>query len=84
MSPQMSPNLRVNVGSISEIIFKLTLAGVHESVTVSAEPKQVETEPRGLSAVVDEKAILNLSLGHRYIESLCLVLAAITEKAGIR
>ena len=60
MSPQVSQNLHVNIGGISEIEFKLSLAGAHELVTVSAEPKSVETQPRGLSAIVDERAILNL------------------------
>ena len=35
------------------------IAGVRESVTVSAETKAIETEPRGTSAVIDERAIAN-------------------------
>src|SRR6267154_476672 len=57
MSPQLSPDLRVNVGGITEIDFNLTIAGPHESITVSAEAKLVENEPRGVSSVVDERAI---------------------------
>src|SRR5579864_6127574 len=73
MSPQINPNLLVNVGGVTEIEFKLTVAGAHESVTVSAEPKQVDTEPRGLSAVVDEKAILDLPLNGRRFTDLALL-----------
>jgi Carboxypeptidase regulatory-like domain len=62
MSPQVSPGVRVTLGAVTEIEFKLSVAGAHESVTVSAEPKQVENEPRGLSSIVDERAILGLPL----------------------
>src|SRR5579864_5796074 len=79
MSPQLSPNLRVNVGGITEIDFKLTVAGAHESVTVSAEPKQVDTEPRGLSAIVDEQAILNLPLNGRRFTDLTLLTPGATQ-----
>lgn len=41
MSPQLSPHLTVNVGGASEIEFKLTVAGPHENITVSAQQKQV-------------------------------------------
>src|SRR5690349_1142964 len=47
MSPELSPSLHVAVGGETAIDFKLALAGVHESVTVSAAPRSVETEPRG-------------------------------------
>jgi hypothetical protein len=79
MSPQLSPELRVNVGATTEIDFKLTLAAVHESVTVSAEPTLVETEPRGLSAIVDEQAILNLPLNGRRFTDLTLLTPGATQ-----
>src|SRR5581483_5912692 len=60
MSPEVSPPLRVNVGGAAEIEFKLAIAGPRESITVSGEVRSVETQPAGLSAVVDEQAILNL------------------------
>jgi hypothetical protein len=58
MSPQLSPELRVNVGATTEIDFKVTLAAVHESVTVSAEPTLVETEPRGVSAMTSRQFLI--------------------------
>jgi carboxypeptidase family protein/TonB-dependent receptor-like protein len=79
MSPQLSQNLYVNIGGISEIEFKLSLAGAHEMVTVSAEPKSVETQPRGLSAVVDERAILNLPLNGRRFTDLSLLTPGATQ-----
>jgi hypothetical protein len=35
MSPQISPGVRVTLGAVTEIEFKLSVAGVHEIVTVS-------------------------------------------------
>ena len=73
MSPQVNPHIQVTIGGVAEIEFKLTIAGASESVVVSAEPKAVETGPRGLSAVIDERAILNLPLNGRRFTDLCLL-----------
>src|SRR5262249_27811179 len=45
MSPQMSPGIHVAIGGTTEISFRLALGGARESVTVSAEPRSVETQP---------------------------------------
>ena len=79
MSPQVSPDIRVVLGGVAEIEFKLSVAGVHESVTVSAEAKQVETEPRGVSAVVEERAILGLPLNGRRFTDLSLLTPGVTQ-----
>jgi hypothetical protein len=73
MSPQVNPVIHVSIGGVAEIDFKLTIAGASESVVVSAEPKPVETGPRGLSTVIDERAILNLPLNGRRFTDLCLL-----------
>jgi len=39
MSPELSPSIHVVVGGETAIDFKLTVAGAHENVTVSAEPR---------------------------------------------
>jgi hypothetical protein len=79
MSPQLSQTLHVDIGGVTDIPFQMTLAGARESVTVSAEPKAVETQPRGLSAVIDERAILNLPLnGHRFTD-LALLTPGVTQ-----
>src|SRR5713226_3710891 len=57
----------------------MTLAGAHESITVSAEPSAVETQPRGLSTIVDERAILNLPLNGRRFTDLCLLTPGVTQ-----
>lgn len=73
MSPEVNPNLGVIVGEVIEIKFQLLIAGAQENVTVSAEPKAVETEPHGLSTVVDERAITNLPLNGRRFTDLALL-----------
>lgn len=79
MSPQVNPNLSVVIGTATEIEFKLSIAGTQENVTVSAEPKPVETEPHGLSTVVDERAIANLPLNGRRFTDLTLLTSQATQ-----
>ncbi len=79
MSPQLSQTLHVDVGGVTEISFRMTLAGAHESITVSAEPKAVESGPRGLSSVIDERAILNLPLNGRRFTDLALLTPGVTQ-----
>ena len=38
MSPQVTPQLHVDVGGVSELVFRLKIAGVQESLTVSSAP----------------------------------------------
>jgi hypothetical protein len=78
MSPQVSPNLQVTLGAVTEIEFRLAIAGARENVTVSDEPRTVETEPHGMSAVIDERAILNLPLNGRRFTDLCLLTSQAT------
>jgi len=73
MSPQMSPLMTVVVGAARELTFKLTVAGPKETVTVSAEPSTMDTSATGVSALLDDSAILNLPLsGRRYTDLLLL------------
>lgn len=79
MSPQLNPDLGVVVGGTTEIEFRLAIAGAHETVTVSAGPKPVETGPRGLSTVIDERAISNLPLNGRRFSDLALLSSQATQ-----
>ena len=62
MSPQTTPGLHVDVGGTTELAFKLAVAGNKETVTVSGEPPLVESQPSGLSSLIDERAINELPL----------------------
>ena len=79
MSPQTTPRLHVDVGGTTDLDFKLAIAGVKETVTVSGEPPLVETQPSGLSALIDERAINELPLNGRRYTDLALLTPGVTQ-----
>jgi len=79
MSPQTTPRLHVDVGGTAELHFKLAVAGAKETVTVSGEPPLVETQPSGLSALIDDRAINELPLNGRRYTDLALLTPGVTQ-----
>jgi hypothetical protein len=79
MSPQVTPQLHVDVGAAAELQFRLTIAGVQEHVTVSGAPALVETRPTGVSSLVDERAIADLPLNGRRFSDLMLLSPGVTQ-----
>ena len=79
MSPQTTPRLHVDVGGTTELEFKLAVAGTKETVTVSGEPPLVETQPSGLSSLIDERAIDELPLNGRRYTDLALLTPGVTQ-----
>ena len=65
MSPQPPRACMWTWGGTAELEFKLVVAGAKETVTVSGEPPLVETQPSGLSSLIDERAIDELPLNGR-------------------
>src|SRR5258706_7561511 len=65
MSPQITPQLHVDVGAAAELEFHLTIAGAQEKVTVSGAPQLVETQPSAVSSLIDERAIADLPINGR-------------------
>src|ERR1700689_5230881 len=49
MSPQVTPQLHVDVGGVADLEFRLTIAGAQESVTVSDAPALVDTQTSAVS-----------------------------------
>jgi hypothetical protein len=47
MSPQLSLSIRVDIGGVAQVDFRLPIAEVREAITVSAEQHAVETQPAG-------------------------------------
>src|SRR5947208_13426739 len=45
VSPQIATNLRVEVGGVSELEFRVAVAGTKEVVTATAEQPLMETQP---------------------------------------
>ena len=78
MSPQVTPQLHVEVGAAAELEFRLTIAGAQEKVTVSGAPALVETQPSAVSSLVDGRAIADLPLNGRRFSDLMLLSPGVT------
>src|SRR5579863_5271452 len=79
MSPQVTPQLHVDVGGTSELEFRLTIASSQESLTVSAAPTLVETQPSAVSALLDERAVNEFPLNGRRFSDLALFSPGVTQ-----
>ena len=79
MSPQLSPKLQVAVGGTTKIEFKLSIAGVKETVTVTGEPPLVDTQPVAVSSLIDSRAIDELPLDGRRFTDLALLTPGVTQ-----
>jgi hypothetical protein len=79
MSPQVTPQVHVDVGGAAEFEYRLTVAGAHENVTVSAAPGLVETKPSAVSTLLDERAIWDLPLNGRRFADLMLLSSGATQ-----
>ncbi|HTR67281.1 MAG TPA: TonB-dependent receptor [Terriglobales bacterium] len=79
MSPQVSPRVRVEVVGVTEIEFRLAVAGAKETINVSEAPPLVETSPSAVSSVIDERAISELPLNGRRFTDLALLTPGVTQ-----
>src|ERR1700733_649364 len=79
MSPQITPQLHVDVGAIENLEFRLTVAGAHENVTVSGAPGLVDTQSSAVSTVLDERALSDLPLNGRRFSDLMLLSPGVTQ-----
>jgi Carboxypeptidase regulatory-like domain/TonB dependent receptor len=79
MSPQITPQLHVDVGGTADLEFRLTVAGNHESVTVSSEPALVDTKPSGVSTLLDARALADIPLDGRRFSDLALFSPGVTQ-----
>jgi carboxypeptidase family protein len=79
MLPQITPQLHVDLGTATELEFRLSVAGAQENVTVSAAPALVETQPSAVSTILDERAINELPLNGRRFSDLALLSPEVTQ-----
>jgi hypothetical protein len=79
MSPQITPQLHVDVGAAAELQFRLTVAGPQEQVTVSGAPQLVDTKSTAVSTLLDERAIADLPLNGRRFSDLMLLSPGVTQ-----
>jgi hypothetical protein len=79
MSPQITPQLHVDVGAAAELQFRLNVAGAQESVTVSGAPQLVDTQTTAVSTLLDERAIADLPINGRRFSDLMLLSPGVTQ-----
>ncbi len=79
MSPQVTPQLHVDVGGAAEFEFRLTIAGAQETVSVSSAPSLVETKTSSVSTLLDERAVNDLPLNGRRFADLALLSPGVTQ-----
>ncbi len=79
LSPEVAPNLHLDVGGLLQLDFALAVAGAKETVTVSAGPQLVDTQPSAISALLDERAINELPLNGRRYTDLALLAPGVTQ-----
>src|SRR5579872_4222080 len=79
MSPQVTPQLHVDVGGAADLEFRLTIAGAQESMTVSSAPLMVETQPSAVSTLLDERALNDFPLNGRRFSDLALFSPGVTQ-----
>src|SRR4029077_7526595 len=68
-----------DLGAVTVLEFKLRVAGIDETITVSASPPLVETQPSGLSSLIDDRAINELPLNGRRFTDLALLTPGVTQ-----
>ena len=79
MSPQITPQLHVDVGGAAELAFRLRIAGAQETLTVSSAPAMVETKPSAVSTLLDERSINDFPLNGRRFSDLALFSPGVTQ-----
>ncbi len=79
MSPQVTPQLHVDVGAVAVLEFHLTIAGTQEKITVSGAPALVETQPAAVSTLLDERAVNDIPLNGRRFSDLALFSPGVTQ-----
>ena len=79
MSPQITPQLHVDVGGTTQLEFRLSVAGSQESLTVSSAPNLVETNPSAVSMLLDERSLTDMPLNGRRFSDLALFSPGVTQ-----
>src|SRR5579862_2293094 len=79
MSPQVTPQLHVDVGGAAQLDFRLAVAGVQENLTVSGAPALVDTKPSAVSTLLDPRAVQDFPLNGRRFSDLALFSPGVTQ-----
>ncbi len=79
MSPEVTPQLHVDIGATATLEFRLSIAGAQERVTVSGAPALVEAQTSSVSTLLDERALNDVPLNGRRFSDLALFSPGATQ-----
>jgi hypothetical protein len=79
MQGQRRPEVRVELGAATEVLFQLRVAEKKETITVTGETPAVETQASGVSNLVDERAIRELPINGRRFSDLALLTPGVNQ-----
>lgn len=79
MSPQLTPQLHVDVGGTAELDFHLRIAGEQETLSVSSSSNLVETKPSAVSTLLDQRSLDDMPLNGRRFSDLALFSPGVTQ-----
>ncbi len=79
MSPQVTPQMHVDVGGTALLTFHLSVAGAQEKITVSGAPALVEPQTSSVSTLLDERAVNDVPLDGRRFSDLALFSPGVTK-----
>ena len=82
-APNMATHVRkgvsVDIGGKINLAITLRIAGAEESISVEAGGSAIETEPSGVSDVIDQRAMNDLPLNGRRFTDLALLTPGVTQ-----
>ncbi len=79
LTSQRHTGLRLEVGGLAQVDFRLTVAGPQAVVTVEAQVPEVEPGTSQVSSVIDQRAIEDLPLNGRRFSDLALLTPGVTQ-----
>jgi hypothetical protein len=79
MQGQRRPDVRVELGAATEVLFQLRVAEKKETITVTGDTPAVETQASGVSSLVDERAIRELPINGRRFSDLALLTPGVNQ-----
>ncbi|MGH9555288.1 MAG: TonB-dependent receptor [Terriglobales bacterium] len=79
LTTQRHTGLKLEVGGLVQVDFRLTVAGLQQVVTVEAQVPQVESTTGQVSSVIDQRAIEDLPLNGRRFSDLALLTPGVSQ-----
>ncbi len=79
LTTQRHTGLKLEVGGLAQLDFRLTVAGPQAVVTVEAQPPEVDSTASQVSSVIDQRAIEDLPLNGRRFSDLTLLTPGVTQ-----